>query len=115
MEKGPKEDVAIFCTQHQVYQYAVKLFESIIAKSPNRNDILLRLGTIMERKGNIKKAVRYLNKAQKNNPKDTDIKIRLAKNYLSIGQIVRADKELKAVLEINPKHRRAKNLLRKCV
>jgi CheY-like chemotaxis protein/Tfp pilus assembly protein PilF len=110
-----KEEVAFFCTDHQVYKYAVKLFESILIKDPGRNDILIHLGNVMEQKGDIKKAIKYLTKADKNEPNNTDIKIRLAKNYIAIGQMVRADKALKAALVINPKNRRAKNLLKQCV
>ena len=110
-----KEDVAFFCTEYEVYQYAVKLFESILTKDPKRNDILIHLGSIMEQKRELKKAIKYLVKAENNNPADLDVKIRLAKNYIAIGQMVRADKALKAVLRINPKHRRAKLLLKQCV
>lgn len=109
------EDVAFFCSDNKVYKYAIKLFESILSNQPERNDILIHLGSVMVQKGEIKKGIKYLVKAEKNNPNDTDVKIRLAKNYIAIGQMVRADKVLKAVLEINPKNRRARNLLKQCV
>ncbi len=110
-----KEDVAFFCAEHKVFKFAIKLFESILFVYPDRTDILVKLATIMEQKGDVNQAIRYLGKAEKNDPVNIDIKLRIAHHYISIGQMVRADKALNAVLMVDPRNRRAQELLSKYI
>lgn len=109
-----KEEIADFCTEEGAGEYAVKLLESIIKERPNRTDLFFKLGRALENSGNIKKAVSYLVKAAGMDKKNVEIKIHLAKDYLTLGKPIFAEKVLKEILKANAKHKLAKELLKQC-
>ncbi len=100
-----REDIADFCIEEGgVDEYAVKLLESIVKELPDRSDLFFKLGKTMERLGNINKAVTYLINASEIDKQNVDIKISLAKNYLTLGKPILAEKPLKDTLKIEPKN-----------
>ncbi len=109
-----REEIADFCIEEEVDEYAVKLLESIVKERPDRSDLFFKLGKTMERLGNIDKAVTYLINASEIDKQNVDTKIRLAKNYLTLGKPILAEKPLKDTLKINPENEQAKELLRQC-
>ena len=109
-----REEIADFCIEEGVNEYAVKLLESIVKKLPDRSDLFFKLGKTMERLGNITKAGTYLINASEIDKQNVEIKISLAKNYLTLGKPILAEKPLKDTLKINPKNELAKKLLRQC-
>ena len=68
----------------------------------------------MERLGNINKAVSYLINASEIDKQNVDIKISLAKSYLTLGKPILAEKPLKDALKIDPKNEEAREFLRRC-
>ena len=109
-----RKEIADFCIEEAVSEYAVRLLESIIKESPNRADLLFKLGKALENSGDINGAVTYLAKAGRMDKKNVEIKIHLAKDYLTLGKPIFAEKFLKNALRINPNHKGAKELLRHC-
>jgi len=110
-----REEIADFCIEAGVSGYAAKLLESIIREEPDRTDLFFKLGKALESSGDIKKAVTYLVKGGGIDKENIEIKIHLAKDYLTLGKPIFAEKALKKILKINPNHKVAKELLRKCV
>lgn len=110
-----REEIADFCADAGANQYAAKLLESILREKPDRTDLFFKLGETLENLDEIKKAVAYLVKASGIDKENIEIKIHLAKDYLSLGKPIFAEKTLKKILKINPNHKEAKELLRKCV
>ncbi|GAG21572.1 unnamed protein product, partial [marine sediment metagenome] len=110
-----KEEIADFCIEEGANEYAAKLLESILKEKPNRTDLFFKLGKALENSGNIKKAVTYLVRASGVDKDNIEIKIHLGKDYLTLGKPIFAEKVLKKALKINPNHKEAKKLLRKCV
>jgi CheY-like chemotaxis protein len=110
-----REEIADFCIEERVNEYAAKLLESIIREKPDRSDLFFKLGKALENSGDIKKAVTYLVRADGVNKKNIEVKIHLAKGYLTLGKPILAEKVLKEILKINPNHKEAKGLLRQCV
>jgi len=110
-----REEIADFCIETGASEYAAKLLESIIKERPKRADLLFKLGKALENLGNIKKAITYLVRADGMDKKDIDIKLHLAKDYLSLDKPIFAEKVLKKALKINPNNLIAKELLRQCV
>lgn len=110
-----REEIADFCADAGANQYAAKLLESILRERPDRTDLLFKLGKTLENLDEIKKAVTCLVKASVIDKENIEIKIHLAKDYLSLGKPIFAEKALKNILKINPNHKEAKELLRKCV
>ena len=109
-----REEIAHFCMEGGVDEYAVKLLESIVKKLPDRSDLFFKLGNTMEKLGNINKAVSYLINASEIDKQNVDIKISLAKNYLTLGKPILAEKPLKDALKIDPKNEEAREFLRRC-
>lgn len=108
-----KEDLANFCIEYEVYAYAAKLMEAIIEEQPDREDLLFKMGKILE-KDDARKALTYLARAEKIDAKNMDIKIHLARNYIAIEKPILAEKALKKILKSHPDHEEAKELYRQC-
>ena len=109
-----REEIADFCVEERVDDYAVKLLETIIREKPNRADLLFKLATILERMDDIKKAINYLTRAQEIDKENDDIKIHLARDYLALKKPMMAEGSLKKILKNNPNNDLAKELLKKC-
>ena len=110
-----QEEIADFCIENEANEYAASLLESIISNQPERTDLLFKLGKILEVAGDIKRALPYLTEAEKADNENLDVKIHLAKNYLTIDKPIWAEKALKRLLKIDPEHEEAKELMRQCV
>ena len=110
-----KEQIVQLCIANDAKEYAAKLLESILRSDPNRKGISLKLGVLLEEFGEHSKALTYLTNAEKEDKKNLEIKLHLARNYLALGKAIRAEKPLKDILEVNPNHEEAKNLLHECV
>jgi len=109
-----REEIACFCMEHDVYEYAAELLESLIGKQPNREDLLLRMGTTLEKLDEAEKALTYLVRAEKIDKEDLSIKIHLAQNYLTIEKPIMAERALKKILKADPDHEEARELYRQC-
>ena len=109
------EEIADFCHENGALEYAAKLLESIIRENPNRKDLFYKLGKTLEGLGNTKKAITYLHRAEGYDLENLDIKISLAKCYLTFGKPIFAENTLKRALELDPDHEEARELLRSCV
>ena len=72
------------------------------------------MGKALENSGDIKKAVTYLVRADGADKENIEIKIHLAKDYLTLEKPIFAEKVLKNILKINPNHKEVKELLRQC-
>ena len=109
-----REEIADFCIEEGASEYATKLLESIIREKPDRTDLFFKLGKALENSGDIKKAVTYLVKADGIDKENIEIKIHLAKDYLTLGKPIFAEKVLKGALKISPDNILAKELLKQC-
>ncbi|NVL90710.1 MAG: response regulator [Desulfobacterales bacterium] len=110
-----REDVADFCIEKGAKEYGAKLLESIINDNPKRKDLFFKLAVAFEEIGENSKALPYLTKAGKEDSDNLDIKFHLANVYLALDMPIRAEKPLRKILEADPKNKKAKKLLKKCV
>ena len=110
-----KEEIADFCIEEGTSEYAAKLLESILKEKPNRTDLFFKLGKALENSDNIKKAVTYLVRASGVDKDNIEIQIHLAKDYLTLGKPIFAEKILKKVLKMNPDNLSAKDLYKQCI
>jgi len=110
-----REEIAVFCSQNGVYEYAIELMEFIHKNTRRRYDIMLKLGIANENLGKYRKALSYFIEALKEDKDNVEIKMHIAKNYIKIDQMPRAEQMLKSVLEIDPGNEEAKELLRQNV
>jgi tetratricopeptide (TPR) repeat protein len=109
-----KEEIADFCISEGVNEYAVKLLESIVRENKNRADIFFKLGELLEKMSEVKKAIDYLEKASNLDDENIITKIHLAKNYLALKKPMMAEKSLKIILDRNPNNELAIELLKQC-
>lgn len=109
-----REEIADFCIENEAYEYAAFLLEVIIGEQPQRTDLFFKLGKTLAAAGDVHRALPYLVDAEKTDIENPDIKICLAKNYLSIEKPIWAENALKRLLKIEPGHEEATELLREC-
>ena len=110
---GMQEEVADICLENKAHDYAAKLLKFVLQASPKRYDLMKKLGDANTAMGNHREALSYYIEAGKQDEDNVDLKMKTAKSYLNIGQILRAEKCLKAVLAIDAENEEAKDLLRK--
>lgn len=110
-----QEEIIDFCIENEVNDYAIKLLESLVDKWPNRADLLFKLGRTLEKDDDINSAVNYLVKAGRIDKENVDIKIHLAKNYLSLKKPILAERPLREIINANPDNELAQELLKQCV
>jgi len=109
-----REEIAVFCIDEGVDEYAAKLLESIVRELPDRSDLFFKLGKTLEKLGQTNKAATYLINAAEIDKENVDIKLHLAKSYLTADKTILAEKPLKEILKINPNNKQAKDLLKQC-
>lgn len=110
-----KEEIIDYCIENNMTEYSVKLLEGLTYEQPKRVDLLLKLGIQLEKMNEISRAVTQLTRASQLDKENTEIKIRLAKNYLALNKPMLAEKPLKEVIKIQPENKTAQELLRQCL
>ena len=65
--------------------------------------------------GEREEAMSHLVEAESLDDKNIDIKICIAKNYMSQNKFIRAEKPLNKILTIDPNHQQARELLQQCI
>jgi len=110
-----KEEVAEFCINNGVNEYAAKLLEAIIRQNPNRADLLFELGKVLDKQGESNRAIVYLQRAGEIDKQNESLRIHLATIYLNIKKPMLAEKPLRELIKINPDNEEARELLKRCV
>jgi tetratricopeptide (TPR) repeat protein len=110
-----QEEVADFCFENGAGEYTAALLKKLISQLPQRTDLLFKLGKTWESLGDVKKALPYLIEAEKNDAANLEIKLHLAKDYLTIGKPIWAERALKRLLKLDPDHKEAQELIKSCV
>lgn len=110
-----KEEIIDFCLENNIDEYAVKLLESAANEQPKRADLLFKLGNTLEKLGEAKRAVNHLVRAGQLDNQNIEIKIHLARNYLTLKKPILAEKPLREVINANPDNELARELLKQCV
>jgi len=94
-----------------MYKFAAELLAFIVDQMPSRHDLILKIGHIYERLHDHENAIKYLLEAESIMNEDVDIKISLARIYMSLGQMFRAENKLRDVLELDSRNEEARELL----
>ena len=108
---GIQEEVADFCIENGLYEYAEKNLEFLLQQMPSRQDIIYKLGRINEKQGQFRKALSYFIEVGKRDRDNTDIQLKIAQNYIAFGQVLRAEQLLNGILRKDPENEAAKALL----
>ena len=110
-----KEEIADTCNEYGLYDVAVKAYKELLAEDPSRYYLAKKLGIAYQRNGNNPKAVQVLEEAVERFGEDVDSLLGLAKAYLEMNMLVRADKWAVMVIRLDPDNEEAKDIMDKCV
>jgi len=110
---GMQEEVADICMENKEFKYAAKLLGFVLQASPKRYDLMKKIGIANAAMNNHREALSFYIEAGKRDKENIDLKLSTAKSYISIGQVLRAEKLLKAVLKDDAENEEAKELLSK--
>ena len=110
---GMQEEVADICMENKEFNYAAKLLGFVLQASPKRYDLMKKIGIANAAMNNHREALSFYIEAGKRDKENIDLKLSTAKSYISIGQVLRAEKLLKAVLKDDAENEEAKDLLSK--
>ena len=110
-----QEEVADICLENNLDEHAAKLMEFILQQTPNRNDIMYKLGVANENLGQHRKALSYFIGAGKKDANNIDIQVKIAKNYIDSGQVLRAEQVISQIMREDPENEDAKALLARCL
>ncbi len=110
-----REEVAEFCMENNMYDYSSKLMEFIVSKVPTRYDLLIKIGMLKDKMGRHNEALLYFTDAEKKDKENIKLKLSIAKIYMKMGHMLRAEAKLKEVLKIDPNHKDAKELLKQTI
>ena len=110
---GMQEEVADICMENKEFNYAAKLLGFVLQASPKRYDLMKKIGIANAAMNNHREALSFYIEAGKRDKENIDLKLSTAKSYISIGQVLRAEKLLKAVLKDDAENEEAKELLSK--
>lgn len=109
------EEIVAYCIEQKAYRYALKLLEIMLKVAPEQTDVLSRMGKIYEILEEPQNALKYFMRADKIEDKNIEHKLSIARNYIKMDQMLRADLVLKDVLRIDPENEEAKSLTQQCL
>lgn len=107
------EEVADYCMIEGAKEYAANLLESMINQNPETH-LLVKLGKVLAEIGMFKKSVNFLMLAEQKDKGNLEIKIHLAKGFLELNHVIRAEVTLKQILKKDPENEEAKELFKRC-
>lgn len=110
-----REDVAEFCLQNGLCEYAVALIDFILRKNPTRYDLMYKAGIAYESLKDHAKSIKYFLEAEKNDKQNVNIKLHIAKSYMAMKQVLRADAKLRDIIKLDPDNLEARELLKQNV
>lgn len=109
-----KEEIAEIALNHDILGLAVKCYRAILKDFSDRLDIHKKLGIALQRSDMNSEAALHLEKAVSKYGEDLDLLLSLARAYIGMGRLVRADKWASLAHRLYPDNREAKKVLAEC-
>ncbi len=109
-----KEEVAETCLKHGLVTLAARIFREVMRQDPERFYLLRKLGIALHMAGEDQEAVRVMERAVEKFGEDIELMLALARAYMRIGMMVRADKWANRVTRLDPANEEARDILKKC-
>jgi CheY-like chemotaxis protein/Tfp pilus assembly protein PilF len=110
-----REDIAHSCREHGILDLGIKIYRDLLAQDPDRFYLHKPLGLTLLKKGAAVEAVEVMEKASEKHGEDIELLLGLAKAYLGMKQLIRADKWATRVIRIDPNNREARKILEICL
>jgi CheY-like chemotaxis protein/Tfp pilus assembly protein PilF len=110
-----KEDIAHICREHGIFELGIKTYRDLLNEDPDRFYLHKHLGLILLKKGSTAEAVAVMEKAVEKHEEDIELLLGLARAYLEMKHLIRADKWATRVVRIDPENCEAKKILDICL
>jgi CheY-like chemotaxis protein len=110
-----KEDIADSCNEFGLYDLGVKTYLEVLKADPERFYLHKKIGVTLYKAEEYKDAVNYLEKAAEKFTEDAELFLLLAKSYMSMKMLMRADKWAARVIKLDQNHAEARDILRQCI
>lgn len=107
-----KEDIGDTCSEHGLYDVAVKTYREVLKDDPERFYLNKKMGIALHRMGDNNEAVKVMEKAAAKFGEDIELLLMLAKVYMEMNMRMRADNWANKVVRIDPKNEEAREILR---
>ncbi len=108
------EKIASMASANGFPDLAIKCYKDILKHAPRRLSIHKLLGLALLQKGQHNQASAYLEKAVQKFSEDVELLVGLAKCYLAMNMLVRADRCASKAALLDPESQEAKSILSKC-
>ena len=108
------EKIATIAAHNNFPDLAIKCYKDILKNAPRRLSIHKQLGLALQQKGQHSQATAYLEKAADKFSEDIELHIALARSYLEMNMLIRADRHAAKAVQLDPGNREAKTLLNQC-
>lgn len=109
------EEIGNICLGTGTSAYAAKLFETILAENPDRQELYHKIGLAWKTAGNTNEALSNLSKAEEHDHDNIDIKLDLARTFITLNKPIMAERVLKRAQQVNPEHSEVKKLIQQCI
>ena len=110
-----REEIADCCLEDGLFEYAAKLWESILKEQPTRKDLFFKLGQSLKGAGHVYEGLNYLHRAEKHDAENIEIKIQIAQTYLMMEKCIMAERVIKSIQNLDPENPTADELMNRCI
>lgn len=110
-----KDAIVKLAMEHRLHDLAVKCLRSMLKSKPNSKTLHKKLGMVLRKKGLFNEAALELEQAVKDNSNDIELILALARVYLDMDMMIRADKWATLARRIAPDNEEAKTIMARCV
>ncbi len=108
------EKIALIAGNNGFPDLAVKCYKDILKHAPHRTSIHKLLGLALQEKNQHNQASAYLEKAAQKFTEDVELLVALARSYLAMDMLVRADRCASKALKLDPDNQAARSILNEC-
>ncbi len=117
MAKSPRdqeliEKIVEICLCHDEYEYALNLVKRLIRDFPSGMGLIYQAGSICEAMDDTDGALEYFQMVDKHQMYNLDVKLKLARLYITKKKIIQADDYINQILKKDPKNEDAITLRR---
>lgn len=110
-----REEVGDACAQHNLFDLAIKTYQDVLKDDPERFYLSKKIGLTLLKADQKNEALKILEKVAEKFPEDIDVLLTLAKTYLGMRMVARADWWVSKLLRIDPKHEEAREIAKNCL
>ncbi|MFZ5775110.1 MAG: tetratricopeptide repeat protein [Thermodesulfobacteriota bacterium] len=110
-----KEDIGDTCCDYGLYELAAKIYREVLRADGERHHLHKKLGMSLLQAEEMNDAVKSLEKAAEKHDDDPEILLALAKAYMGMKMLIRADQWASKLLRLDPGNQEAREIVNRCL